>query len=256
MIDIHTHILPGVDDGAQTMEDAVAMAKMAVADGVGAMVATPHSMEWCPEHGQDMLVERLAALQENLDAHGIALQVHPGLEVHISPDTLTHLQHGRVFTINRTRYLLLELPLSAYPGYTDRIVFDLQIAGFIPIIAHPERNLVLQQEPERLHTLVERGVLAQVTAASITGVFGKQPREAARLMLRHRLVHVIASDAHSTGRRSPVLSGAVREAATLIGDEAANAMVEATPASILAGAGIPMVEAVYPKSRGARFKFW
>lgn len=256
MIDIHTHILPGFDDGAQTLEDAVAMARMAVGDGVLEVVATPHSAEWAPDHGREVLAERMAFLQQALDERSIRLRVRPGLEVHITPQLVAALEQKRIFTINDTQYLLLELPLSAYPVYTERVVFDLQIAGYVPIIAHPERNVAMQSDPGLLFTLVNRGAIAQVTAASLAGVFGHRAQESAQLMLRHRLVHIIASDAHSTRRRSPVLSAGVRVAAEFVGQEEAVAMVTTAPGSVLANQPLVVSEPIPLKGKSSRFKFW
>jgi protein-tyrosine phosphatase len=135
-------------------------------------------------------------------------------------------------------YLLVELPLHEYPAYTEQVLFDLQARGFRPILAHPERNAVLAKEPGRLSALVERGILAQVTAGSLAGRFGRHVLAAADLMLEHRLVHIIASDAHGFGSRSPVMSVGVAAAAVLVGAERARAMVTTIPAAILAGQAI------------------
>jgi len=233
MIDLHSHILPGFDDGAQTLEDSIAMAEMALADGVRQIVATPHSIGWDVPHDRATVFEKVAQLQRELAARGIGVEILPGIEAHILPDMVRQLDEEQVFTLNGTRYMLIELPLSSYPLYTEQVIFELQIKGIMVILTHPERNAVIQQDINLLFTLVERGALAQVTAASLEGVFGAMVQRVAETMLTHNLVHVIASDAHSLSRRSPVLSRGVAAAAKAIGRERAEAMVTTIPAQIL-----------------------
>ncbi len=232
VIDIHSHILAGLDDGAQTLADSIAMAEMAWEDGVDQIVATPHNADWRGSK-RDRILSLVKELQGELDARGIGLRVFPGVEVYITPDLVDQLATGQAFTLDRTRYLLLELPLSAYPLYTEQVIFELQVKGITPILAHPERNAVMIDNPNILCTLVERGVLAQLTAASLVGLFGPLVQERAKRFLEHNMAHLIASDAHTLTGRSPVLSGGVEEAAKVIGRERALAMVEDVPATLL-----------------------
>lgn len=238
MIDLHAHILPAVDDGAANMEEAVSMARAAAADGVRTVVATPHSGDWQPPLSAVAVRSRVAQLQAVLDREGVAVSVVMGMEVYLDPDTAWRAVQGSALCLGETNYLLVELPLHEYPAYTDQALFELQARGFRPILAHPERNAVLAREPARLVPLVERGILAQVTAGSLAGRFGRHVLAAAELLLEHRLVHIIASDAHGLGSRSPVMSVGVAAAAVLVGVERARAMVTTTPAAILAGQAI------------------
>ena len=233
MIDIHSHILPGIDDGAQTLDDSLAMAEVAASDGVRTIVATPHNVGWDASYNRQRIVSLVADLQAELDARRIGIELVPGVEAYIAPDLIEQLRAGRAFTLGGTRYLLLELPLSAYPIYTEQVIFELQVEGIVPILAHPERNAVIQEDPNILFNLVQRGVLSQITAASLTGAFGPLARERALVFLEHNLAHVIASDAHGLSHRTPVLSGGVSEAAKVVGEERARAMVTAVPAAIL-----------------------
>ncbi len=235
MIDLHAHILPAVDDGPVNMEEALAMARLAAADGVHTVVATPHNGAWQPTVSADALRSRVAQLQAVLDREAVPVSVAMGMEVYLDPDTAWRAVQGSALCLGGTKYLLVELPLHEYPSYTEQVLFELQARGFRPILAHPERNAVLAKEPERLMGLVERGILAQVTAGSLAGRFGHHVQAAAELLLEHRLVHVIASDAHGFGSRSPVMSAGVAAAAALVGAERARAMVSTTPAAILAG---------------------
>ena len=238
MIDLHAHILPAVDDGAANLEDALAMVRLAAADGVRTMVATPHSGDWQPPLSAVVVRSRVAQLQAALDREGVAVSVVMGMEVYLDPDTAWRAVQGSALCLGETNYLLVELPLHEYPAYTEQVLFELQARGFRPILAHPERNAVLAREPARLAPLVERGILAQVTAGSLAGRFGHHVLAAAELLVEHRLVHVIASDAHGVGSRSPVMSVGVVAAAALVGAERARAMVTTTPAAILAGQAV------------------
>ncbi len=232
MIDLHCHILPGVDDGAATMEDAVAMARVAVNDGITKMVATPHGAEWLYTGTLDETTARVQEVQAELDRLGIRLELLPGLEAYVAPDLAASTRQA-IYTLNSSRYMLVEFPLQSIPIYAEQVLFDLQLKQIVPIIAHPERNQAIAAKPEMLWPMVERGMLVQVTAGSLTGLFGAKTREVAELLLTKQVAHIIASDAHSATWRSPELSAAMARAAELIGQDAAEAMVGATPEAIL-----------------------
>lgn len=256
-IDLHSHILPGFDDGAQDDVQALAMARMAAADSVGCIVATPHSVDGVWEQLPVAVREAAAWLQATCQEQGIDLQIVPGLEAYIAPDLPGRVTREPGCTLGGTRYLLLEFPLQQYPRYVEQTVFELQVAGFVPLIAHPERYTEVIRDPALIYTLVERGVPTQITAASLTGAFGREVQETARMFLTHGLAHVIASDAHGTGLRSPVLSEAVAVAAELIGQDRALAMVTETPARILADEriNVPLPEPLSSRKRRRWWKF-
>jgi len=256
LIDIHSHILPGLDDGAQTWDEAIAMARAAEADGISTVIATPHGIEWGSGCTLAEAEERVAELQKRLAASGVSVTILPGLENYISPDLTDQVVQGTAFALNHTSYFLVELPLQGFPLYTEEVLFQLQAKGLIPVLAHPERNSSLQENHELLAQLVGRGMLAQVTAASIVGGFGTRVRKAAEAFLRRNLVQVIASDAHSTGGgRSPILSEAVAAAAKLVGPIKAEAMVTTRPRAILAGEEVA-IEPPLPAKERRRWAFW
>ncbi|MBC7258546.1 MAG: hypothetical protein H5T65_04820 [Chloroflexi bacterium] len=230
LIDLHTHIVPGVDDGAQTPDEALAMARVALADGIAQVVATPH----IPMAGLDReeCERRLGDLRRYLAGHQTDVEVHLGAEVSLEPDILRWLAEGLAWPIASTRYILVELPFFVLPPYTDDTIFRLQVAGYKPILAHPERNASLAAAPERLGPLVERGVLVQITTTSILGGFGAQAKSAATAFLQRGWVHVLASDAHSANHRPPSLTEAAREAERVIGPQAWS-LVTTNPAAIL-----------------------
>ena len=256
-IDLHSHILPGFDDGAQDEAQALAMARLAVADGVGRIVATPHSLDGVWAQLPAAVRERAGWLQAACREQGIDLEIVSGLETYIAPDLPRRVTREPGCTLGGTRYLLVEFPLQQYPRYVEQTVFELQVAGFVPIIAHPERYTEVIQDPSLLYTLVERGVLVQLTAASLTGDFGRDVQETAQFFLTHNLAHVIASDAHGTSQRSPVLSEAVAVAAEQIGQDRALAMVTETPARILADERfyVPPPEPLQQQKRRG-WRFW
>jgi len=220
-----------IDDGAQSPREALEMAQLAWKDGITQIVASPHDTGW--GGGWQSTTEAVQTLQEEIDHHKIALQVLPGLEIRIDLDTPQKAREGHLLALNGSRYLLIELPFTHYPPYTDHVILELQVAGFVPILAHPERYSYLKARPMRLSALVERGVLVQVTTSSILGEFGASVRDFSRFLLEHKLAHVIASDAHGATVRPPILSQAVEIASRWIGEQQATAMVTSVPEAIV-----------------------
>ncbi|MCP8967858.1 tyrosine-protein phosphatase [Ectobacillus ponti] len=203
MIDIHSHILPGVDDGAQTMEDAIAMARAAVEAGIHTIIATPHHQTSRYYNEKEEVLLRVRELNQVLKQQDIPLQVLPGQEVRLYGELLEDLAADKVLTLNDTgEYMLVEFPSSHVPRYAESLLYRLQLEGVTPIIAHPERNTEIAENPDVLYNLVEKGALAQVTAASVAGEFGKKIKKLSLQMIEHQLVHVLASDAHNISNRS------------------------------------------------------
>jgi protein-tyrosine phosphatase len=235
MIDIHTHILPGLDDGAHSWEEAMAMAQGAAKDGIAAVVATPHIYEdsgITPEE----IREKARKLQDMLDSQEINLHVFPGAEVHLAVDLPDRIRDGRLQTLaNAGRYLLVEFPFGLLPVYTDEVLFELQASGVIPIIAHPERNESVQKDPNLLHGMIRKGMLAQLTGGSLRGNFGSKVEYTAKLLLKHSLVQILASDGHRADRRRILLSKASGVVADLAGIETAQAMTILNPRKITQG---------------------
>lgn len=231
-IDLHTHILPGVDDGARNLDESLAMARLAQADGVSHIVATPH-VPFSGLHIKTM-EERLEELRQALTENRLDLQLSLGTEISLEPDMIQWLAEGMACPLGATRYVLAELPFFGYPPYVEDVIFQLQVKGYRPILAHPERNAELAATPDRLGALVERGVLTQITTTSLLGGFGAAARNAAVEFLQRGWAHVLASDAHSATHRPPILSEGVRAAERIVGDQAWD-LVSANPAAILNG---------------------
>ncbi|MFB9974865.1 tyrosine protein phosphatase [Allobacillus sp. SKP2-8] len=211
MIDLHSHILFGVDDGAQTIEDSVAMAQAAVTEGISVIYATPHHLTTRYENERDIVLPKVDELNAEFNRLGIDLVVKPGQELRIHGDLLGGLQDGTSIPLGDTNYLLIEFPANHVPRYTERVLFDIQSEGYKPIIVHPERNSDLIQKPDKLLDLVQIGALTQVTAASVAGKFGKKIKQFSMQLIESNLTHFVASDAHNTTTRGLCVQEAYAE---------------------------------------------
>ncbi|WP_161879555.1 tyrosine-protein phosphatase [Alkalibacterium sp. MB6] len=203
MFDLHCHILPGVDDGAQTMEESLSMARLAVEEGITHILVTPHHMnrDWFNE--KRSVITLMNQVQDELDKHHIPLTLFPGQEVRIYGELLDDIKKDTIlFADEGQQYILIEFPTATVPAYAARLFYDLQMNGKVPIIVHPERNRVFQESPNKLKRFIEKGALAQLTAASYTGALGKKTQKLSRQMIEANLVHFIASDAHNKNNRA------------------------------------------------------
>jgi len=199
-IDLHNHILPGIDDGPRTMNEAVLLARAMVAAGYSTVVATPHSFEGRPT--PTLINERLSELQEELKSLSIPLELLPGSEPHIDPALVDNLEKGSIQTLNNTRYLFIELPFSQpLPLYTEELLFELTIKGYQPIIPHPERAEALLKDNNLIHRLHQAGALFQLTWSALTGWLGQEAFKAARYLISANLAHLFATDAHNAASR-------------------------------------------------------
>ena len=238
-IDIHCHLLPCLDDGASSREKALAMAEAAVADGIATIIATPHQLGNHAKNSGQMIREAAVEVQRLLDQRHVPLQVLPGADVRIEPDLLQRIRSGEVVTsADRRRHVLLELPHDVYLPL-DRLLEDLESAGGVGILSHPERNRGLLRQPGVLRPLVERGCLLQVTAGSLTGVFGSQVQKFADSLVEQGLVHFVATDAHGVKSRPPLLSPAFARVADLAGETVAIELFCLNPKAVAAGGAVP-----------------
>jgi len=239
MVDIHHHLLHGLDDGADSLETSVEMARQAVAEGITHVVCTPHANSY---HDFDPSVNtaRVDELRARLADEKIPLTLGLGCDFHMSFDNVKlALADPARFSINGLGYLLVEVPEYGLPPGLTETFFQLQLAGMTPILTHPERNPILQQTPQRIPEWAEQGCLIQVTASSLTGFWGERPEIIARWLLDRSAVHILASDAHDTRRRVPNLSAARAVAEDIVGEEYADALVDGNPGAIVNGMPIP-----------------
>lgn len=211
VIDIHSHILPGIDDGAKTEKEALAMAIDAVAQGITTVIATPHHKNGKYENNPENIRLYVSVLNELFKKENIPLQLLPGQETRLNGDMLEDLKNNDLLTLNDSKYLFVEFPFSDLTRYSNQILFELQISGYIPIIVHPERNEVFIEHPSKLYEFVKQGVLTQVTAASVVGNFGRKVQKFSHQLIEANLTHFIASDAHNTMSRAFLLDDALQE---------------------------------------------
>jgi len=221
MIDLHCHILPNIDDGADSIETSIAMAKEAVAQGITHILCTPHHNNGRYQNSKAMVIEAVALLQAELDKQQVDLTLFEGQEVRITGDLLQEVNDDRIlFTDLTNTYVLIEFPTMDIPAYTEQLFFELRAQERVPVIVHPERNAKFREDPNRLLSYLEMGCLAQLTAPSLVGTFGKSIQKTAQVMVDHNLVQMVASDAHGVNKRRFHL----KEAYELMGNEKATLM--------------------------------
>lgn len=225
MIDLHSHILPGVDDGAQTLEDSLEMARKAISQGITHLMCTPHHNNGKYNNPADKIIQEVANLQGELDKRGLDLTLLEGQEVRLTEFLLTAIQRDEIlFTDLDNTYLLIEFPTNEVPIYAEQVFYQLLNRGQVPVIVHPERNAVFREEPNRLVSFLEMGTLTQLTAPSIVGIFGSDIQQTARQMLEHNMLYMVASDAHNLRHRTFLMKEAYKEIEKIGGKEMVEAM--------------------------------
>lgn len=236
MIDIHSHILADVDDGPKSWDTSEEMCRMAAADGVEHMVATPHANHRY-HYDREYLARLLDYLRQRI---GDVPRLSLGCDFHVSYENLQDaLVRPQYYTIEGSRYLLVELSNYSIPPHVDDYFTRLRDKGITPVITHPERNPILQRTPQRVIQWVELGCAVQVTASVLTGQWGERAWRAAKWLFERDAVHVLASDAHDIKHRAPGLSAARDAAAELCNTEVADALVDANPRAIVSGQPLP-----------------
>jgi protein-tyrosine phosphatase len=248
MIDLHSHVLPGLDDGARDVQDSLDMLASAAADGIRTIVGTPH-YDLVDPGRRALAADRL---RRAAAARGLPVEVQRGFELAVSPAMLDLEGSARELGINGSRYLLIELPVPYWPPFIGQVFFRLRKVGLRPILAHAERYEPIMHDLEVARDLVRGGVLLQVNASSLLNGGSRSLQRCARELLREGLVSFLASDAHSPVGRAPKLRAAVEAAARMIGPSAAEALVTSNPAAVLVDAELP---ATPPIARRRTFAF-
>ncbi|UXI66402.1 tyrosine-protein phosphatase [Tahibacter amnicola] len=233
MIDLHCHLLPGIDDGAANLKVSLAMAAQAVADGIRVVACTPHIYPGLYENTAVGIQRAVTQLSAAFARRHISLQLVVGADVHLAPDLLERLRAGTVPTLHRSRYFLLEPPHHVAPPRFEASVFELAAAGYVPILTHPERLTWIESHYDVMQRLARRGVWMQLTAGSLTGRFGRRPRYWSDRMLAEGLVHLLATDAHSPDKRPPCLAEGRDAAAQRVGEAEASRLVNDRPRAVL-----------------------
>lgn len=260
MIDIHCHILPATDDGAVTLEESLAMCRMAADDGIEVIIATPHMFDGVhvtPE--REHIRERIEQVHAAGDGR---IKIVPGGEVRYSHEIFQEAADPQTkIKLNGTSYMLLEFAFEMVPANIEMTIFQMLNAGVTPIIAHPERNKRLQRHPEMIADLVERGAFMQLDAGSLTKSFGPDSYATAKRILEAGLAHFLATDAHHQNRRRPLLTPALAVAREIVGAEYARALVEDNPLALIEDRAIPFqpdpdLDALAGRKKKKWYAFW
>jgi protein-tyrosine phosphatase len=241
MIDLHCHILPGLDDGAKTLDEALEMVRIAESEGIKTIVATPHLFRGnFATRDFVSIEEKRRELSEALKENNISVEVLAGAEVHISHNLIDEIRKSRGnLVLNGSSYMFVEFPSEHIYSGVKNLFFDLMSEGIIPIIAHPERNSVFIQNPGILYDLISMGALAQANSGSFSGLYGDKSAEFVLRLLEWNLIHFVASDGHSPHSIPPRLSEAVKKAEALVGKERASALVNDNPRAVLEDKEMP-----------------
>jgi len=233
MIDLHSHILPGIDDGSPDLATSLQMARQWVEDGVSIVACTPHILPGLYHNSGPQIRSEITQLQLHLDESGIPLRLVSGADNHIVPDFAAGLKSGRLLSLHDTRYVLVEPPHHNAPSRLGDVFFDIMTAGYRPILTHPERLTWIKTHYDLIRLLAFRGVWMQITAGALTGSFGRGPKYWGERMLSEGLAHIIATDSHDPSRRPPILSQGYELAAKIVGEEEAWRLVHSRPLAIL-----------------------
>jgi protein-tyrosine phosphatase len=243
VVDLHHHLLPGLDDGAPDLATTLKMARMAADDGITHVVCTPHANARYPfdaERNRGLLAE----VRQTIADAGIRLILGSGCDFHLSYDNVRDaLANPRRYTVNGGEYLLVELPDYALPPTLEETFYSLRLGGMTPILTHPERNPSLQQDDSRLKDWIRDGLLTQVTASSVLGLMGRKAQKMAERMLADRWVHFLATDAHNISTRVPKMRGARDHVAARCGEQYAQKLCTENPQAVFDSRPLPRQEA-------------
>lgn len=238
-VDIHCHLVPGIDDGASDWDECLEMARLAVAEGIGVAIATPHQCGSYARNDGDTIRRRVAEVQQFLDREEVPLQMLAGGDVRIEPGLAGRLRRGEVMSLaDRRRHVLLELPHEIYFPL-EPLLAELAGGRIVGILSHPERNAGIVADPDIVGSLVDGGCLMQITAGSLLGEFGTQAQRFSEQWLREGLVHFVATDAHDTRNRRARMREAFERVAAIAGEEAARNVCSRWPAAVAEGREVP-----------------
>lgn len=237
-VDIHGHYLPELDDGARTWQEAIAMARIAAGEGIRRLVVTPHQLGNYRHNHAELIRAKTALFQRHLDDNQIPIQVRPGADVRIEAELVSQVRCGSVLTLaDHGRHVLLELPHELYIPL-DAIIAQLLQNRITPVLSHPERNRGLVRTPKLVELLVTQGCLMQITASSLLGAFGEEAKQLAEWMVRQRLAHFVATDAHGSESRRPLIRCAYERVVALAGPAYACQICCENPLAVFEGRNV------------------
>lgn len=241
MIDIHSHILPFLDDGASDWSESLVMARQACEDGIRVIIATPHHYNGRYVNKPSDVLESVELLNAKLQEEGLDVSILPGQEIRLHNELLEHWDIGELICLHDSRYMLLELPSSHIPKTAEELIYEMSVLGIQVVIAHPERNAEIVRHPERLKRLVDLGALGQLTAQSVTGERGSKLQKISLDFCKKNLVHFVATDAHDSTHRPFQLSGSYRVIEQKLGPAAVSYFQE-NATRLVRGETIPTIE--------------
>lgn len=255
IIDVHSHILPKVDDGSEDIGMSIEMAKMYLENGIKKVIATPHYIEGSMDNSLEGNILGLERLKKGLYKEGLELEVFLGNEIYVSMDIFKYLDKERVSTLNNTRYVLLELPMYDIPLYMEDLLYEIQLKGLIPIIAHPERNTKIIENPNILYKYIEKGALAQLNLPSLENRYGSQVKSTAVTLLKHNMIHFIGTDAHTNRHRSPNVKKGIKLLRNILSQEDFNNITYRNAQNLLDNKILNIKEPVKYKAKNNIFTF-
>ncbi|MFZ3100862.1 MAG: CpsB/CapC family capsule biosynthesis tyrosine phosphatase [Desulfitobacteriaceae bacterium] len=236
MIDIHSHILPGLDDGSKSVEDTLGIVRQLRKAGFETLLATPHVLEGTDFLHPEEILSATEQVRQAVTEAGIPVEILPGAENYIFPDLAKWVRAGKLLTLGNTgKYILVELPMLEIPYYTEQVFFELQVLGITPVLAHPERNRGLAEEPERILEWAKKGILFQLNLRSLSGHYGSQARQLAEIMLNSDLSHVIGSDAHRLSGSELTYVDGLQRVKEIVGETRYFDLTRGNPQTILEG---------------------
>ena len=239
MIDSHSHILPGVDDGAKSMDETLGMVRQLYEAGFKTLIATPHVLEGTDFLSPAQILTATEQVRQAVAEVGIPVEIFPGAENYIFPDMAKWVRAGKLLTLGNTgKYILVELPMLGIPHYTDQVFFELQVEGLTPILAHPERYKGLVDEPERLLEWAKKGVLFQLDYMSLNGKYGPKSKELAETLLHSDLIHFVGSDAHRVSSSEGSNREALQSVRRIVGEGRFKELTVTNPQRVLDGEAV------------------
>ncbi len=242
MIDFHTHILPNIDDGARSVEETIHLIQEAKQAGFEAIIATSHYMEGYYEtdvSGREIWIN---AIYQKLQEENFAIKLYLGSEIYLSDNIISLLEEGKASTINDTSYTLFEMPLNIEPLNLYHVVYEMMQAKLVPILAHPERYTFVQQDPELIYDLIEKGVLMQANYASILGYYGPKAQVIVKKFLENNMVHFLGSDVHRANTIYPKIPQILEKLTQIVGKEKLEKLTTTNPKLVLKNKRIDMEE--------------
>lgn len=242
MIDIHSHILPNIDDGARSVEETFELIKEAEEAGFEAIVSTSHYMEGYYETDVPEREIWINIIHQKLQEKNKNIKLYLGNEIYLTENMISLLEEGKASTINDTSYVLFEMPLNVEPFNLYNMIYEMMQQKIVPILAHPERYTFVQQDPELIYDLIEKGVLMQANYASITGYYGKKAQMIVKKLLENNMIHFLGSDVHRVGTIYPKIPEILEQLATIIGEEKLEELTTSNPKLVLQNKRIDIEE--------------